>query len=212
MEQPQEIDGSLLEYAHKLIRNCAKTGDLAVDATTGNGHDTLFLTRCVGHSGQVYGFDIQSDAIDATRQRLDDAEIDPSAYSLVCDSHANMARHVNKQVQVVMFNLGYLPGSDKSVITLAETTLQALSAAVDLMAAGGVLTVMCYPGHDGGKEEAALVTDWLARINPECGELRSYRRRGTSDSAPFLLVVTKKAASTIGDASRRSMVETKSAP
>lgn len=205
MNEAQEIEGNLLEYAHEIVRGHVKSGDVAVDATLGNGHDMLFLSHCVGGSGKVFGFDIQSGAIDATRQRLDDEGIDPGLYHLVCDSHSGMARYVKREVQVVMFNLGYLPGGDKRIITRSETTLQALSAAVDLLAAGGVLTVMCYPGHDGGTEEAALVADWLARMSLECGELRRYRRAGASDSAPFLCVMTKKTASIMGDASRRSM-------
>lgn len=192
MCEQQRIEGSLLEYAHEIVRSHLKPGDLAVDATLGNGHDMLFLTRCVGQQGRVFGFDIQTNAIDTARQRLQDAGIEAGAYCLLSDSHANMARYVFGEVRAVMFNLGYLPGGDKSIITRPGTTLQALSVAMELLGSGGILTVMCYPGHDGGNEESGLVTDWLVRMAPASGELRGYCRAGASASAPFLWVMTKK--------------------
>ncbi|PID81943.1 hypothetical protein CSB20_00400, partial [bacterium DOLZORAL124_64_63] len=62
-----EITGSLTAQAHLLVRDHITPGDTAIDATLGNGHDTLFLARCVGKTGTVIGFDVQTQAITSTR-------------------------------------------------------------------------------------------------------------------------------------------------
>ena len=142
----------LTELAHWLVTRALRAGELAVDATVGTGQDTELLARLAGPAGRVVGFDVQEEAIEETRCRLDGigglAEVE-----LHCESHAAMARRVPAGVAVVMFNLGYLPGGDHAVITETGETLVALDAAWGLLRAGGLIPVVCYPGHAGGGEE-----------------------------------------------------------
>ncbi len=161
---------SLAEKAHQIITRHLFPGDTAIDATLGNGHDTRFLARRVGPNGHVFGFDIQQQAILSTTKRLSNLSL-LSQVVLTRACHADMAaivpRHFHRQVQTVMFNLGYLPGADKSMITQPKTTLAALNAAVGLLAGKGLLTVVAYPGHSGGDVEARSVFDWLNQLDQQ---------------------------------------------
>src|SRR5512144_1655855 len=56
--------------AHFFLRVRVKPGDRVMDATCGNGHDTLFLAGLVGAGGTVFAFDVQEQALEKTRQLL----------------------------------------------------------------------------------------------------------------------------------------------
>lgn len=181
--------------AHRVVADNVRPGDVVVDATLGNGHDTLFLARCVGNSGKVYGFDVQQDAINATHGRLAGAGVAEQVYQLHLEGHENMADYVPEEVQAVMFNLGYLPGGDKRRITQLVTTLLALQRALELLSPGGVVTVMCYPGHEGGEAESEAVSNLLSSAQREGFALECFERDGTGAASPFLLVARKTASS-----------------
>ncbi|MFI3137013.1 MAG: class I SAM-dependent methyltransferase [Methylococcaceae bacterium] len=131
--QPNQSN-SLLSQAHQQVKARLQNGAIAIDATLGNGHDTLFLARHVAPNGMVYGFDIQEAAIVATRAKLRYAQL-LEQVRLVLNCHAHLAEHIpaqhHGQIAVIMFNLGYLPGTDKQVITHSESTLVALNVALD---------------------------------------------------------------------------------
>lgn len=150
--------------AHDWISRIVSPGDAVVDATAGNGHDTVFLARLAGPSGQVHAFDVQKEAICATRERLEKEGLLTPAVRLHLASHDRLAELVGGPVKAVVFNLGYLPGGDKKTVTRTESTLAALKQAAALIAPNGLLSVMCYPGHEGGKEEAEAVEAFLSRL------------------------------------------------
>ncbi len=188
----------ITQQAHELLTSLVH-GHLAIDATAGNGHDTEFLARLVGPTGTVWAFDIQAAALQRTASRLRERSIsvelrlrfanggvpaepheqmESHGPRVICleTSHAEMGSHLpatcNGQIAAIMFNLGYLPGADKSCITTAASTLVALDAAIDYLASGGVLTVVVYPGHPGGREEATAVREWFTQQASDCtGEL-----------------------------------------
>ncbi|QDU80352.1 hypothetical protein Pla110_20790 [Polystyrenella longa] len=166
----------LTEQAHEIIRKSMLPGDVVIDATAGNGVDTQFLAEQVGPEGRVFAFDIQQTAIDQTALRLMNADL--AQVTLVCASHAEMFEYVPPEfhgmVNVIMFNLGYLPGGDKSCITKTETTLLALEQSRQLLAPGGLITVLLYPGHEGGDKEAAAVEEWCGELGEEEFEVESF--------------------------------------
>lgn len=155
----------LTQLAHELIRReigpCPE-GRLAIDATAGNGHDTLFLAELVGTTGRVWAVDLQEAAIALTRERVGSL-ID--RVDLCVGDHADLKSMIplehHGQIAIVMFNLGFLPGSDKITITRTASTIAALSAAWELLAQSGLLSVIAYPGHPGGDEEATAVANWI---------------------------------------------------
>ncbi len=142
--------------AHQIVGAQLRSGDVAVDATVGNGHDTEFLARIVGPSGRVYGFDLQGTALDTTRDRLDRAGVGGNV-TLIHAGHEEMSSRLpadaSGSVGAVMFNLGYLPGSDRSLVTRPETTVPAVEAAISVLRPGGILSVLVYTGHPGGTAE-----------------------------------------------------------
>ncbi|MDC0088282.1 FAD-dependent oxidoreductase [Akkermansiaceae bacterium] len=185
------ITGSLLHRAHVIIKAIIEEGESAIDATIGNGHDTLFLAKCVGNEGKVIGFDIQADAIVSTANRLEEAGVDAKCYDLYQESHANLAARTSENVAVIMFNLGYLPSGDKEVITQVESTMRALKAGLEKIRRGGVLSVMCYPGHTGGDTEAKEVKSWLTALHGDDYGVTLFQREGAKETTPFLLIVSR---------------------
>ncbi|MFO7787001.1 MAG: class I SAM-dependent methyltransferase [Halospina sp.] len=154
----------LTHQAHEAVAGVLGEGGLALDATAGNGHDTCFLAQQVGASGHVWSLDVQPAAIEATRNRLAEAGLSERV-TLLCQSHAHIREGVvppgERGLDAVMFNLGYLPGSDHSLVTRAETTLPALEQATALLTSGGCLSLMVYRGHEGGEAEWGAIREWL---------------------------------------------------
>lgn len=180
-----------LACAHDWVARAVQPGARVVDATAGNGHDTLFLAELVGEGGLVYAFDIQPAAIASTRRAVEDAGYSERVELHTC-SHARMAEVVPGGILAAMFNLGYLPGGDKCVTTTPAETLPALETAFRLLAPGGLLAVMCYPGHAGGREECdAVCAAWSHLPQNEGLAYLLQSWNGTPD-APFLLAVQKK--------------------
>jgi predicted methyltransferase len=179
----------LTELAHDVVRAVLGRGDVAIDATAGNGHDTRFLAELVGPIGRVFAFDIQPEALDRTQEAV--REFD--TVTLLLRDHAELwgaiPDYYRGHVGAVMFNLGYRPGGDKSLTTRAETTTRAVVGALDVLRPGGVLTVVAYTGHAGGAEEA----DAVARLLNELprGEFTVREGHGEAENAPRLFVVTK---------------------
>ena len=184
---------SLVKQAHSLIKDTLQHGDIAIDATLGNGHDALFLTELVGPTGLVFGFDIQASAIENTRERFRLAKLESP--TLILASHALMSEKIPEQyhgkVRTIMFNLGYLPGGDKHLITQTESTLVALQSAGKLLAKDGLLTIMAYLGHPGGDDEALKVAQWCSQLAPLYFNYQLTLSEADKPSAPKLFTIQK---------------------
>ncbi|NWK57079.1 SAM-dependent methyltransferase [Verrucomicrobiaceae bacterium N1E253] len=187
------VEGSLIHWGHAFLQERVTPGSSVVDATLGNGHDALFLAGLVGAGGRLFGFDIQTAAIGKSRQRLEDGGISAASYQLFCCGHERMLDQIGERflgkIQAVMFNLGYLPGADKQVITHGDSSLMAMDQALRLLGSGGVLSVMCYPGHSGGDTEAAQVLSWVLEREASFVECCCIRRAKASKRSPFLLLI-----------------------
>ena len=182
----------LTDKAHQTVRSHLQLGDVAIDATAGNGYDTLFLAEAVGDAGLVFAFDVQPAALEQTAAKL--SEAGRTNVQLLPQNHAEMANHIpaqyHGQVAAVMFNLGYLPRSDKSFRTEPATTRSAIRSALSLLQAGGVLTVLAYTGHPGGLEEAAQVEDLLQTLPAEEFEIAVHIP--DRPQAPRLFAATRR--------------------
>ena len=182
---------SLINIAHQHITEVLLPGDIAIDATLGNGHDAIFLMNQIGATGQVFGFDIQQAAIDATQANNDYT----SGLTLIHASHALMTENIPIQhhgnVKAIMFNLGYLPGGDKSIITQTDSTLCAINAATALLATDGIMTIMAYPGHVGGDSETLQIEGWCEQLNKAYFSYQIRYNTVTSANAPRLFILRK---------------------
>lgn len=185
---------SLVKEAHNAIADLLQPGDIAIDATCGNGHDTLFLAEQVGITGKVYGFDIQQRALDSTTLKLNEHQ-QFSQVELICAGHENIEQYVQTQHQhnitAIMFNLGYLPGSNKSIITQAETTLAALKAACRLLKSSGLITIIAYPGHQGGPQELESLQNWVSELDKVVFQYQTVIIDKDDLSKPQLITIKK---------------------
>lgn len=192
MKEAIKRDRPLLpvDLAQLMFTKIIGSGDLVIDATAGNGHDTLFLAEAVGPAGRVLAFDVQAGAIAATRAKIEAVGVS-GRVMLYQESHRRMGDHVAADsVSAVMFNLGYLPGADHSFAT-GDDTLDAIETAVKLIKPGGALSVICYPGHEGGGAEAAAVEARMARLGDDKWRVVKYQAIGTLKAAPFLLFAVR---------------------
>ena len=180
----------LLDLQKHFILSHLKEGDIAVDFTMGNGHDTEFLSKTVGEYGHVFAFDIQEAALASTSDNLRKANC-PDNYTLILDSHHNVKKYVDVPIKAGMFNLGYLPGSDKKVTTMRSTTLPAIEAAIDLMDKDAIILVAVYPGHKEGEEEGKLICDYLSTLSRHkvCATKINILNSPTS---PFFIIIENK--------------------
>lgn len=184
----------ILALGHDLVRRVLQNGELAVDATVGNGHDALFLATLVGDGGRVWGFDVQPEALRATKIRLSEAGL-LSRFIGFEQSHAEMTMAIGADVEgkvgAVMFNLGYLPGSDKTIITQTASTRAALEQAWRLLRLGGLMTVVVYPGHPHGDEEARAVLEWFQKRPSDEADVVQYGFVNRKNPPPVLLAAQK---------------------
>ena len=186
----QHLPG-ILAFAQLLLLQALQPGDRALDATAGNGHDTLLLAQCVGEHGSVYAFDVQEQALAATRDRLQQAGL-LSRVTLIADSHAHLRQHVAPGLQAAVFNLGYLPGSNKSVVTGAASTISALEQTLDLLLPGGIVVLVVYSAHAGGQAESTALQNWVQALNPDVAVVAHYALLNQRGTPPYVLAIEKR--------------------
>lgn len=187
-------DKPLTQIAHETLAPLILPGDTVIDATVGNGHDTLFLAQKVGLQGKVYGFDIQQEALDICFQRLSDNNADKQV-SLFHAGHETMPilvpvdSHMEK-IKAIMFNLGYLPGGDKQRRTQLSTTLSALHFSLQSLSIDGAITILAYTGHSGGREECDAIKTWLSTFKGTY-DISYIKPQDTLNSPPELIIIKK---------------------
>lgn len=175
------------DTARAAVADVLRPGDIAVDATCGNGQDTVFLAQTVGETGKVYAFDVQPRAVETARARTAGLGVD---YFLT--GHENFMNTplacAAGRVKAVMYNLGYLPGAPHTLTTCAETTLASLRQALTLLAPGGIIT-LCVYAHAAGRAEGAALDAFCQELT---GPYNAYRlRRLNRAGAPYLIIITK---------------------
>ena len=180
----------LLQLQKQFILNHLGEGDTAVDFTMGNGHDTEFLSKTVGKDGHVYAFDVQEMALASTANNLEKAGCERN-YTLILDSHHNVKKYVEGPIKAGMFNLGYLPGSDKKITTMRETTLPAIEAALELLGPKSILSVAIYPGHEEGDAEGKLVSEYFSTLDRFRVSVAQIKIINSPTSPYFMVVETK---------------------
>ena len=175
----------------ELLRSIIEPGVTVVDATCGNGHDTLFLAEQVGDRGQVIAFDIQKQALAATKEKLRQAGFEQRV-RLVEDSHENLEDHIQGTIRAAMFNLGYLPGSDKLITTEPDTSIQGIETALRFLEPGGILTCVVYPGHETGKKEAEAVREYCTIIDQQDYIARQVYPLNFKNDPPYMIAIKKR--------------------
>lgn len=181
-----------VEFSHFLLEKSIKKGSLVIDATAGNGKDTLFLAKLVGEKGKVLAFDIQAKAIAKTKELLDKNKLSYQV-ELYQSGHEKMALYLDKRkVDAILFNLGYLPGGDKNIITQAKTTLVAVKTGLEHLTKGGLIVLVVYPGHKGGQEELKALLSYVKELNQQEYNVLHYYFPNQKKSPPELIGIMKR--------------------
>ena len=179
------------QIVNYLLPQWVHEGDVVIDATCGNGNDTLTLAHLIGTNGKVYGFDIQELAIASTEKKLIKNEVVERA-SLICDSHALMKEHVKEEVDFIIFNLGYLPRADKTITTLVDSTLKAIEAGLDLLKLHGIMVVVIYPGHEEGYEEKNAILEYVQNLDQQRIDVMKIDFVNQKNNPPIVIALEKK--------------------
>ncbi|HIZ76319.1 MAG TPA: methyltransferase domain-containing protein [Firmicutes bacterium] len=184
------IQKTVVEMIHDTLDFVVNQGDIVVDATAGNGHDTLKLAELVGEDGHVYAFDIQQTALDHTKERLAEADFLQRVTLLHLD-HSIMDTVIKEKIAAVVFNLGYLPGGSHQIITEPRKTITALEHSLELLQSGGVILIGVYWGHPGGEIEKNAVEQWLRQLPAADYDIMetSFPNR---QKAPIVITLQKK--------------------
>jgi len=169
------------ELAHNIIKLHYNSCNIAVDATLGNGYDTDFLASFFN---KVFSFDIQKSSTDNYLSKSRDNVV------VINDSHVNLELYIKEKIDVIVYNLGYLPGSSKEVTTKCNSTLTSIKIALKLLVPGGMLLAVMYPGHREGKKESEAILEFAGNLSKkEFGVmLHTFINR---EKAPQLVIIEK---------------------
>ncbi|OQO68118.1 SAM-dependent methyltransferase [Enterococcus villorum] len=184
-----------LHFSHTLLKEILQPGDQVIDATMGNGYDTLFMAELVGRTGHVYSFDIQENALLSTKEKLDTHSL-TNRVSLLLQGHETLGTviNTNQPIKAGIFNLGYLPKSDKSIITLPDTTKIAMKEILKRLVPRGRMIIVVYYGHEGGETELDMVQEFCQTLPQEQYNVLKYQFINQKNNPPILYCVERKKA------------------
>lgn len=180
----------ITEWCAHFIRMHVSSGAFCIDATMGNGHDTLLLSRLAGERGKVLAFDIQERALVRTRLLLE-KEHAPKNYRLILDSHTKMAEYTQSaSVDCIVFNFGYLPGGDHTLATCAQSSIAAIALGLKLLKKGGLMSLCIYSGGDTGFDERDAILAFIQKLDSrQYLAIRSeYANRPNHPPIPVMII------------------------
>jgi predicted methyltransferase len=185
----------ILPFAKKLLEKAISSGAVVVDATLGNGHDTVFLADLVGPGGTVYGFDVQEDAIRTSTERLENQGL-ADRVTIFHAGHEQLNKLIpdehHGKITAAIFNLGYLPGSDKTIVTKPETTISAIEQLLEIMIPEGIIILVIYHGHDEGAVERDALLAYCQTIDQKKAHVLQYRFMNQQNNPPFIVAIEKR--------------------
>lgn len=173
----------LLDQAHAILKDIITKEDIIVDATMGNGHDTLFLSS---FAQEVYAFDIQEQALIKTKEKVGSL----SHVHLILDSFENIHHYV-KDYRGVIFNLGYLPQGDPSITTMHEVTIRTFNLILPHLKKEGFIQIVVYPGHPEGQIESQSIQSWLTTLNPHHYQITITSFHHQENHPPYMIMIYK---------------------
>lgn len=179
------------DISKKLLNLKIEQGMTAVDCTIGNGHDTLYLKKRVGLEGKVYGFDIQEVALENTKKKLQSNDLFENV-KLFLVGHEKIDQYVTEGVDIILYNLGYLPRADKSITTRWDTTIKSIEKALALLNKGGVIAITTYPGHVEGEEELVQLNRFFKKLRQKEYNVLKMNFINQANKPPVQFMIEKK--------------------
>ncbi len=206
MDKDMNLIQRTTEFALYIARAYAKPGDTLIDATCGGGHDTLALAGM--QPGKLYAFDIQPEAIDRTRSLLEESgyaeALADGTITLCCAGHEQMGAYLRGEADtdpdprtetfaaLILFNLGYLPGGDKTVTTRTDTTLAAVQGALPLLKKDGLICITMYSGHPEGAEEKRALLAFAEGLDSKRWHVSYVSMLNQKHDPPEILLISRK--------------------
>ncbi|EYE88403.1 hypothetical protein Q428_08370 [Fervidicella metallireducens AeB] len=176
------------ELIQDILKDVINEDDIVVDATLGNGKDTIFLSQLVPY-GKVYAFDIQERAI---KKFIEDTDMNIIKNVVLINSgHEHIEEFVREKPKAIIFNLGYLPGGDKDITTKADTTIVAVKKGLEMLLPGGLMILIVYVGHENGKEEAVQLRELVKELNRKVFSAMEINYSSKDNNAPFIIIIEK---------------------
>lgn len=185
----KNLNFNILPFNQHIIKSTVSQGDTVIDATVGNGHDTLHLAKTVGKEGLVIGFDIQLQAIESTKNLLNDHHIEH--YQLHHRSHDEIDQLSLSNVKLIQYNLGYLPKANKNITTLYQSTYNSIEQGLNILVHKGVILITVYPGHEAGYDEHLYLNTQFKQWPQSKAQVYTYKGLNRSDNAPYTIVIQK---------------------
>jgi len=173
----------VIEYTRIMIDRYQNKDGVAIDMTLGKGNDTLYLAD---KFADIVAFDIQQEAIDVSNEKLEGI----NNVQLIKDSHENFDKYIKDEVDLFIYNLGYLPGFSKDITTKSESTIESLKKALIQLKRKGIVIIVVYVGHQEGYEESKVIEDYLKLIDKEYFTISKYQVM--SENAPYVVCINKK--------------------
>ncbi|KMK77783.1 class I SAM-dependent methyltransferase [Alkalihalobacillus pseudalcaliphilus] len=185
----------ILPFARTLLTQTLEPGNIALDCTAGKGNDTVTLAQLVGEAGHVYSFDIQEEAIVMTEQKLKSLDLQERV-TLYVNGHQNFdaclpEEHLH-QIKGAIFNLGYLPGGDKSIVTKPDSTIEAINKLLHVMPKEGLIVLVIYHGHEQGQIERDHLLDYFKTIDQQQAHVLTYQFMNQKNNPPFIIAIEKR--------------------
>lgn len=175
--------GDISELSHNIITQYVENKSVAIDCTLGNGYDCDFLSN---NFSKVYAFDIQNLAIDTYKQREKHNVI------LINDSHEFINKYVHEKIDVAVYNLGFLPGGDKTITTKAKSTLKSIEISLEYLKSGGFVFIAVYIGHEEGAIEGEAILNYVSSLSKKLYGVMIHKFINRSPLSPYLIVIEKK--------------------
>lgn len=177
----------ILQLAKDRLMQNANPCGVYIDFTMGRGRDTLFLCS-IAPDGRVLAFDIQPSALEQTAALLKEHNVLNA--ELILDSHDNFPKYYSGEIDGGLFNLGFLPGGDKSITTKRGSTLSAVKSAMAALKRGGAIGVAVYPGHEEGRLEGEQLQRYFETIDKKLYDIFIYRLLNVPDS-PYMMMIER---------------------
>ena len=186
VEHVRNTKDIVYQYMNRFIR----LGDICLDATIGNGNDIYKIAELVGPRGKVYGFDIQNIAIENTKKLLESKNV-INRTEIINDSHENIDRYIKTKLNFIIYNLGYLPKGDKTIVTNVKSTIKSINKALNLMNINGIMLITTYIGHLGGKSEDQAVNELLSSLDQKVFNVLKNDFINQKNNPPRIYIVEK---------------------
>lgn len=170
----------------KFIIGQSKDVKIAVDMTAGNGNDSKFILENLKPE-TLYAFDIQKEAMDNTLDLLGDTQ----NFKFILDSHENIEKYIQDKVDLVVYNLGYLPRGDKNITTHWESTVKSLEKVMELLSEDGKIIMTIYPGHLEGKKESDELANFFENLDPKEFTVLTLKYKNKPNNPPYVCVIAR---------------------